>query len=93
MTGDSTQTAKLLAQVVRGLDLLVALQIQQVRGDRPTKDMILMLAGLGCSTPEIVRFLGAPKSTVAPTVSRAKASKGGRSKRRKLAGRRARGRR
>ncbi len=93
MTDNSASNEKLLQQVARSIDLLVALQIRQVRGDRPTKDMILMLAGLGCTTPEIVRFLGAPISTVAPTVSRAKAAKSGRPKKRKTSGRRASNRR
>jgi hypothetical protein len=66
---------KLLQQVARSIDILVALQIQQIRGDRSTTDMILALSKLGCTTGEIVRFLAIPMSTVAPIVSKAKAGK------------------
>ena len=86
---DGAGVEKLLQQVARGIDLLVALQIEHIRGDRSLTDMILMLDGLGCTTPEIMRVLGAPRSTVAPTVSRAKAEKRGKSKGRKAPRRRA----
>lgn len=89
MTGNGALNEKLLQQVARSIELLVALQIQQLRGDRLAKDMILMLAGLGCTTPEIVRFLGVPMSTAAPVVSRAKAAKTRRSTKQKATGRRA----
>jgi hypothetical protein len=80
MTPDSGAAEKLLHQIARGIDLLVALQIQQIRGDRSTTDTIQMLAKLGATAPEIMRVLGAPRNTVAPIVSRAKsaAREGGR---------------
>jgi DNA-directed RNA polymerase specialized sigma24 family protein len=80
---DSGTNDKVLQQIARGIDLLVALQVRQIQDDRSTKDMILMLAGLGLAAPEIARILGAPKSTVAPTVSRAKAGKSRSAKKRK----------
>jgi DNA-directed RNA polymerase specialized sigma24 family protein len=57
--------------VERLLELLVKLNIQQLRGEKSQSEMILLLDSIGLKSGEIVRFLGASAATVRPLLSRA----------------------
>jgi DNA-directed RNA polymerase specialized sigma24 family protein len=57
--------------VARHLELLVKLAVHSIQGERNQTEMILLLGGLGFRTAEIASVLGAPKSSVAPILSRA----------------------
>src|SRR5947209_1363215 len=54
------QMAKLepIERVARSVDLLLKLKLQQLKGDRTQRDMILFLATLGISSGEIASLLG-----------------------------------
>ncbi len=66
-----------LAQIERSIQLLVKLKLAEVQGSKTQKEMILMLGGLGCNAGEIADLLGVAKTSVAPTLSRAKGKKRG----------------
>lgn len=74
MTTES-ETATLLANIHRSVQLLIKLKLTESQGSKTQKEMILLLGDLGCSAGDIVDLLGIPKSSVAPTLSRAKAKK------------------
>ena len=61
-------------RIARSVEMLVRLKVEEIRGSRNKTDMIRFLANLGATSPEIVSFLAVPLTTVAPIVSKAKAS-------------------
>ena len=65
----------LLLQIKRSLDLLVKLRLDDCRGERNQKDMILYLSALGCTPTEIAALLGTTANVVNPTLSRARKKK------------------
>jgi len=77
----STELAK--DGAARQLELLVKLTVHSIRGERNLTEMIVLLGGLGFKVAEISSVLGAPKSSVAPILSRAgkRASSGAKAKR------------
>lgn len=66
-----------LESISRTLDILLRLKIREVRFEddfeKTQKDMILLLDNLGLTIDEICEYLGAPRNSVAPTLSREKA--------------------
>ena len=76
MVGES-EIATDLADIQRSIQLLIKLKLAEVQGSKSQKEMILMLGGLGCSAGEIADLLGVAKTSVAPTLSRAKGKKSG----------------
>ena len=74
---DISDTDTRLAGIQHAIQLLVKLKLTEVQGDKSQKEMILMLGGLGCSAGEIADLLGVAKTSVAPTLSRAKGKKSG----------------
>ncbi len=61
-------------RIARSVEMLVRLKVEEIKGSRSKTDMIRFLANLGATSPEIVSFLAVPLTTVAPIVSKAKAS-------------------
>jgi hypothetical protein len=61
-------------KIARSLDLLVRLKIDQIKGSRNQTNMILLLASLGATTPEISSLLRVPTTTVSPIVSKRRGS-------------------
>lgn len=76
MAGNS-EADTTLADIQRSIQLLIKLKLAEVQGTKSQKEMILMLGGLGCSAGEIADLLGVAKTSVAPTLSRAKGKKSG----------------
>ena len=61
----------LLSEMTHLLELLVRLNIQAMREDRNQKEMVLMLAAIGCGHKEIADLLGITSNSVGPALSRA----------------------
>ena len=76
MAGNSDSEVD-LTDIQRSVQLLIKLKLAEIQGSRTQKDMILMLGELGCSAKEIADLLGIAKTSVAPTLSRAKGKKRG----------------
>jgi len=62
----------LLSDLKRSLELLVKLRIEEIRGNRSQKDLIMLLDSLGCRPSEIAGFLGTTTRTVNPVLSRSR---------------------
>lgn len=77
-------------RIARSVEMLVRLKVEEIKGNRTKSDMIRFLANLGATTSEIVSFLAVPLTTVAPIVSKAKAS--AKPKKSRTAGRKRNGR-
>ena len=76
MAADS-DIATQLTDIQRSIQLLIKLKLAETQGSRSQKEMVLFLGGLDCSAGEIADLLGVPKTSVAPTLSRAKGKKRG----------------
>ena len=61
-------------QLAHWVELLVRLKIDSIKGDRSQVEMIRFLAGFRLDTPEIVSLLNLPTTTVAPVVSKMRAT-------------------
>lgn len=76
MAADTESTTR-LADIQRSIQLLIKLKLADIQGDKSQKEMILMLGGWGCTAGEIAELLGVAKTSVAPTLSRARGKKRG----------------
>jgi len=63
-----------IEQLVRSVDLLIRLKLQEIRGDRSQKEMILLMGEMGATGAEIASLLGINRTNVAPVLSKARAS-------------------
>jgi DNA-directed RNA polymerase specialized sigma24 family protein len=63
-----------IQQLADSVDLLVRLKIDSLKGDRSQTQMIHLLAGFGLEASEIARVLNLPGTTVAPEVSKLRAT-------------------
>lgn len=66
----------LLGKMTRLLEILVRLNLQNMRGDRSYNDMISMLDSIGCGQSEIAGLLGTSTNTVKVSLYRAKRKAG-----------------
>lgn len=66
------ESATLLANIHRSILLLIKLKLTESQDSKTQKEMILFLGDLGCTVGEIVDLLDIPKTSVGPTLSRAK---------------------
>ena len=62
----------LLAKMTRLLEILVRLNLQNMRGDRSQNNMISMLDSVGCGQSEIADLLGTSTNTVNVSLYKAK---------------------
>lgn len=64
-------TISLLSEIAHLLEVLVRLNVQAMRKDRNQKEMVLLLAAIGCGHKEIADLLGITPNSVGPALSRA----------------------
>lgn len=76
MVNDSA-TNNNLAQITRSIELLVRLKLQEVRGDKSQREMILLLDSFDCTPSEIAKLLGTTTTSVSPVLSRSRKQKKG----------------
>jgi DNA-directed RNA polymerase specialized sigma24 family protein len=72
---DASSIDELVARLNHSVELLLRLKLEEVKGDRTQKEMILFLYKMGCSPGDISRLLGVKETNVYPTLSRARQSK------------------
>lgn len=68
----SDESTDYLRQIAEATDLLVKLALQDWRGERTQKEVILYLDEAGVSAGRIADLLGTTTQTVYPTLSRAR---------------------
>jgi hypothetical protein len=66
---------ELITRLNQLVEVLVKLKLEDVKGERSQKEMILFLGTLGCSSGDIARLLGVKETNVYPTLSRARQTK------------------
>jgi DNA-directed RNA polymerase specialized sigma24 family protein len=71
---DDDSELTLLKDVARSLKILVRIGLDNIRGDRNQKDMILLLDSIGCGHTEIAEILGISQNSVGPALSRGRRS-------------------
>lgn len=69
---DTGKLQEQLKQTNRLLESLVRLKLQEVRGEKKQKEMILFLDSLNFTPSEIANFLGTTVNSVSPVLSREK---------------------
>jgi DNA-directed RNA polymerase specialized sigma24 family protein len=69
---DLNETITTLNKLV---EVLVKLKLEEVKGERSQKDMILLLGTMGCSSGDVAKLLGVKETTVYPILSRARGKK------------------
>ncbi len=57
------------------VEVLVKLKLEEVKGERSQKDMVVVLGGMGCAPGDIANLLGVKETTVYPILSRARHEK------------------
>jgi hypothetical protein len=62
----------LFRKMARLLEILVRLNLQNMKGDRSQNDMISLLDSVGCGQSEIADFLGTTANTVNVSLYKAK---------------------
>jgi DNA-directed RNA polymerase specialized sigma24 family protein len=62
--GDDDGELALLKKMTRLLEIVVRLNLQNMKGDRSQNDMISLLDSAGCGQSEIAVFLGTTTNTV-----------------------------
>ncbi len=61
---DERDELTLFRNMSRSLEILVRLNLQNMKGDRSQNDMISLLDSVGCAQSEIADFLGTTTNTV-----------------------------
>ena len=69
---DERDELTLLRKMTRLLEILVRLNLQNMKGDRSQNDMISLLDSVECSQSEIADFLGTTTNTVNVSLYKAK---------------------
>jgi DNA-directed RNA polymerase specialized sigma24 family protein len=69
---DEPEDLILFRKMTRLLEILVRLNLQNMRGDRSQNDMIALLDSVGCGQSEIADFLGTTTNTVNVSLYKAK---------------------
>ena len=69
--GVSQEVVEVLSELNRNLRVLIRMKLEQYRGDRSQKDMILFLNSCGCGPKEIAELLDTTTNAVSPVLSRA----------------------
>jgi hypothetical protein len=64
-----------LGNIHRSIELLLKVNVHEMKGDRGQSEMIVLLDSLGFKSGEIIRVLGASEGTVRPILSRLKKKK------------------
>jgi len=70
-TSNDTEVT-LLRKVARLMEILVRLNLQNLKGDRSQNNMISMLDSAGCTQSEIANLLGTTTNTVNVSLYKAK---------------------
>lgn len=71
------ETKDLLERIAVASEIMTRLLVRQVSVDMSQKDAILLLDEIGCSPGDIAKYLGAPTSSIYPTLSRARKNQKG----------------
>lgn len=74
MSGE-TDLKETIATLNKLVEVLVKLKLEEVKGERSQKDMILLLGTMGCSSMDVAKLLGVKETTVYPILSRARGKK------------------
>lgn len=69
---DEREEVLLFRKMTRLLEILVRLNLQNMRGDRSQNEMIALLDSVGCGQSEIAAFLGTTTNTVNVSLYKAK---------------------
>lgn len=64
-----------LTSLARSMDLLLRLEVQNLKGKRNNTEMILLLDSLGFRPAEIATVLGTTSTTVRPILSKSRLKK------------------
>lgn len=64
-----------LSRIAESVDILVKIALEQTKGDRSQKEMILFLDSIGVAPGRIADLLGTTTENVYPTLSRARKGK------------------
>jgi DNA-directed RNA polymerase specialized sigma24 family protein len=73
---DGRDELVLFQKITRLLEILVRLNLKNMKGDRSQNDMILLLDSVGCGQSEIADFLGTTTNTVDVSLYKAKRKAG-----------------
>jgi DNA-directed RNA polymerase specialized sigma24 family protein len=73
---DEREDLILFRKMTRLLEILVRLNLHNMKGDRSQNDMIALLDSVGCGQSEIADFLGTTTNTVNVTLYKAKRKAG-----------------
>ncbi len=72
--------AEQLERIASQADIALKLYLKEKKGERSTKEMIRELGSLGCRASDIANWLSTPTTTVSPELSKMKAEKDGKRK-------------
>jgi hypothetical protein len=73
---EELEDSALFRKMTRLLEILVRLNLQNMKGDRSQNDMISLLDSVGCGQSEIATFLGTTTNTVNVSLYKAKRKAG-----------------
>jgi len=73
---DERDDLTLFRKMTRLLEILVRLNLQNMKGDRSQNDMISLLDSVGCGQSEIADFLGTTTNTVNVSLYKSKRKAG-----------------
>ena len=76
IASDERDELVLFRKITRLLEILVRLNLKNMKGDRSQNDMILLLDSVGCGQSEIADFLGTTANTVNVSLYKAKRKPG-----------------
>jgi DNA-directed RNA polymerase specialized sigma24 family protein len=69
---DDKDLRELVTRLNQLVEVLVRLKLEEVRGERSQKEMILFLGTMGCSPGDIANLLSIKETNVYPILSRAR---------------------